>query len=409
MFLCWWVSHVSHINWVIQTFQLEPFRLFASNPLTWDPSSTGSWSTRRNSEAVAWSPISPRLGWRKVAAFCQRQKFQMLGNLSSWHPLFTTSWWVGADDARLVHDCPLLQLSGVGLEMWSLDIMHSWHLGPLQLLVSLAFNFCLDSGLWAPTSTGLDAAEKRKLSLFAIKAELFQFYRDQKKDPSWVGKIFRSFLVYSTATMFPNVLKHHVAQTSQYTSLDLPCFTAFVLRSGTWPSRCSGQPIVPASMRRQQNLTAWLSSCGTCWRKASHLLRKSCPMRKLGEGNFFWKLQRQPKNWINFFLARIELYPVHKVKRLWGLILGFLSFFSKAEGPLTSKCHFMFHLIQRSLYKGNPKKYSTYRDESFNGLIARIARSCHRRTWANVIHWKCQALHKKSHDYVLAGNTFKKI
>ena len=87
-----------------------------------------------------------------------------------------------------MHDCPLLQLSGVGLEMWSLDIMHSWHLGPLQLLVSLAFNFCLDSGLWAPTSTGLDAAEKRKLSLFAIKAELFQFYRDQKKDPSWVGK-----------------------------------------------------------------------------------------------------------------------------------------------------------------------------------------------------------------------------
>lgn len=100
---------------------------------------------------------------------------------------FTTSWWVAPMDFRLTHDCPLLDLEGVGLEMWSLDLMHGWHLGPLQLLVSLALNFCLDSGLWAP-NTGLEAADKRRISLLAIKSELYQFYKIKRRDPDWVAK-----------------------------------------------------------------------------------------------------------------------------------------------------------------------------------------------------------------------------
>lgn len=102
---------------------------------------------------------------------------------------FETSWWVGPEDGRLLHDCPLLNLSGVGLETFSLDIMHSWHLGPLQLLVSKALNYCLDTGLWGPRAGGGgDAQDRRKLSLLAIKSELFAFYRDQRQDKDWLGK-----------------------------------------------------------------------------------------------------------------------------------------------------------------------------------------------------------------------------
>ena len=100
---------------------------------------------------------------------------------------FKASFWVSPLDFRLTHDCPLLELEGVGLEMWSLDLMHGWHLGPLQLLVSLSLNFCIDSGLWAP-DTGLDAVDSRKISLLAIKAELFNFYKIKRNDPDWVGK-----------------------------------------------------------------------------------------------------------------------------------------------------------------------------------------------------------------------------
>ncbi len=101
---------------------------------------------------------------------------------------FSCSWWIAPEDARLVHDCPLLELPGVGLETLSLDIMHSWHLGPLQLLTSMALNYAIDSNLWAPPTEGLDAADKRKLSLLAIKAELFQWYKEKRNDPDWRGK-----------------------------------------------------------------------------------------------------------------------------------------------------------------------------------------------------------------------------
>lgn len=89
-----------------------------------------------------------------------------------------------------------------------------------------------------------------------------------------------------------------------------------------------------------------------------------------------------------------------QLQKAFNAYTRFLSFYQKAGGPLIPKCHFLIHLIQRALFKGNPRMYSTYRDESFNGMIAKIARSCHRRTWANAVHWKCHALHQKNHGKI---------
>ena len=97
-----------------------------------------------------------------------------------------------------------------------------------------------------------------------------------------------------------------------------------------------------------------------------------------------------------------------ELQRAFNSYIRFLSFYRKSGGPLLPKCHFMIHLVQRARFKGNPKMYSTYRDESFNGLIAKIARSCHRRTWANAVHWKCHALHQKNHTKVINSNFFNK-
>ena len=55
---------------------------------------------------------------------------------------------------------------------------------------------------------------------------------------------------------------------------------------------------------------------------------------------------------------------------------------------MSPKFHLMFHCIQRAVSQGNPRFSSTYRDESLNGVIARIARSCHRRTWQAMVHHK---------------------
>lgn len=78
----------------------------------------------------------------------------------------------------------------------------------------------------------------------------------------------------------------------------------------------------------------------------------------------------------------------------------FLTLYEKAGGALVPKCHMMFHLIQRSLSKGNPRYYSTYRDETFNGVLAKVARSCHRRTWFNAIHSKFSMVHRKNFEAV---------
>ena len=78
----------------------------------------------------------------------------------------------------------------------------------------------------------------------------------------------------------------------------------------------------------------------------------------------------------------------------------FLALYEKAGGALLPKCHLMHHLIQNALAKGNAKYYSTYRDETFNGVVAKIARSCHRRTWYNAIHFKFQMVHRKNFEAV---------
>ena len=89
----------------------------------------------------------------------------------------------------------------------------------------------------------------------------------------------------------------------------------------------------------------------------------------------------------------------------FGAYCRFLKFYEEGGGPIIPKCHFMLHMIQRASHKGNPRLYSTYRDESFNGTIAKVARSCHRRTWQNAIHFKCRAIHKKKHKDALARRT----
>lgn len=98
----------------------------------------------------------------------------------------------------------------------------------------------------------------------------------------------------------------------------------------------------------------------------------------------------------------------HQAQTAWNAYVRFLHFYAKANGNITPKCHFMMHLIQRSLFKGNPRLYTTYRDESFNGMLAKVARSCHRKTWMNTIHWKSRELHEKNHRKVIKSEPCSK-
>ena len=60
----------------------------------------------------------------------------------------------------------------------------------------------------------------------------------------------------------------------------------------------------------------------------------------------------------------------------------------RAGGEVQPKHHLMLHLVQRCLRFGNPKYYWTYRDESSNGIVTKIARSCYRRRFMMAVHDK---------------------
>ena len=129
----------------------------------------------------------PKLGLKKFSRLIPTRDLQDVAGFEFKETPFSASFWVLSLEGRLVHDCPLMDAPGIGLEMWSLDIMHGWHLGPLQQLVSMSLNYCLETSLWAPP-TLLDAEERRRLGLLAIKAELHQWYKLQRLDPEWRAK-----------------------------------------------------------------------------------------------------------------------------------------------------------------------------------------------------------------------------
>lgn len=66
----------------------------------------------------------------------------------------------------------------------------------------------------------------------------------------------------------------------------------------------------------------------------------------------------------------------------------FIVLYDRCGGGLTPKFHLLVHQVQEYEYFGNCRFYHTYADESFNSLIAKIARACHRRSWAENVFKK---------------------
>ena len=115
---------------------------------------------------------------------------------------FQATFWTGGLHDRVVHDNPLLLIQGVGLHTFSIDLMHTWHLGPMQQLVSLSLNCCLDAEILNPNTLSLAAPDRKKVGLMAIKAELFQWYKEQRKDPEWLAKGTEVAATQNQATLF---------------------------------------------------------------------------------------------------------------------------------------------------------------------------------------------------------------
>ena len=68
----------------------------------------------------------------------------------------------------------------------AIDLLHSWHLGPLQRFIAFCLVFILKSKVWATDVPHLSAGEHKQLGMLRLRAELWIYYRMVKRqDPSW--------------------------------------------------------------------------------------------------------------------------------------------------------------------------------------------------------------------------------
>ena len=88
-----------------------------------------------------------------------------------------------------------------------------------------------------------------------------------------------------------------------------------------------------------------------------------------------------------------RVIPSAEQQSMMSWFLRHMSLYAKAGGIVTPKFHYMVHCLQRISRRGNPRFYHTYRDESMNGVIARIAKCSHRLSFALVVLKKYKLLH----------------
>ena len=81
-------------------------------------------------------------------------------------------------------------------------------------------------------------------------------------------------------------------------------------------------------------------------------------------------------------------------QRLMAAYLRHMSLYERAGGQIIPKHHLLIHCFQRTASLGNPKYYHTYKDESLNGVVVKIARSSHRLTFYDTVHRKFNVLRK---------------
>ena len=99
---------------------------------------------------------------------------------------FLAVFWRGNSEARVIHPSPLLEILGLGIEHYAVDILHAWHLGGIQVFVGHVFWFMLKSKIWGSALSFLSTADDMRIALLRLKSELFSYYKDRRdSDPQW--------------------------------------------------------------------------------------------------------------------------------------------------------------------------------------------------------------------------------
>ena len=103
---------------------------------------------------------------------------------------FVATFWRTTIQTVLRHGSPLLLIPGVGVHCFAIDLLHTWHLGPLIRLIALVFMRLLTVAAFLDHLSGknLYVEDKLHLGIQRLRSELWEYYYRQRRDPSWRHK-----------------------------------------------------------------------------------------------------------------------------------------------------------------------------------------------------------------------------
>ena len=71
---------------------------------------------------------------------------------------------------------------------------------------------------------------------------------------------------------------------------------------------------------------------------------------------------------------------------LYHCYMRFATFWIRSGGNWTIKHNMMFHVVTRCALVGNPRFQWTYKDESLNGVVIKLAWNSHKLTFMDTVH-----------------------
>ena len=130
------------------------------------------------------------LGLPKMARLEPSTLMPDVGSFEQQQCPFSCIFYVAGEHGRVLHVSPLFQIPGVSLSSWCIDLLHTWHYGPMSTYLTFAIRALLSTEIYKPgNSAVLDKEENDKLCLMALKAELWMFYKHRRAtDKEWSKK-----------------------------------------------------------------------------------------------------------------------------------------------------------------------------------------------------------------------------
>ena len=273
----------------------------------------------------------PALGLRMGDRLEPNPMLPDIANFEAQSPPFTAMFWRHTNDTLAKHRCLLFSTPGVSIRSLSIDALHTLHLGVWKNFCCSAMWQCIEADAWNVGSNHADVRES--LSVQRLRSDLFAWYAAQKerrpgKELYELGDLTLKMLGSRT---------HHALATK-------------AAETGTLLEFCTS--LVHKHVER-------LGAAGPALvRVGDALVRMKKIMRSSG----------------------VRMAPDH-CQELIDCAKRALALREAARIPLKPKWHLMLHLLGQAFRKGNPKSYSTFVDESLNGVLAKLAAGCHSLTW----------------------------